>query len=242
MKTKLAYRNIKKYIILINKRFDQEICNSIVNKTLRHLLKANQFIVFIVIIYSHFLNLLALVFYRKHFFNLKGQEANRLRNSLAPLSWAILKIDNFVGVVSSLHIYGDEKINKIKQKNESNLTFFPFVVIGSGPSGMATAAKIAKKFPGEVAIIERGDFFEVSKTKHPGAEFYNKWDKGGINSTFYKERISFSSGNCVGGGSEINSGLFHKPDPDFLKRWTEEFNIKNLTMCSLKPFLNEVNT
>ena len=243
MKTNKTLKNIKKYIVLINYIFEQEIKNNLLNIILLHILKSNKLVIYIIKIYIIFLDILSLIIYNKHLYNLDLSLANNLRKKIHFIDFLILKIDNFFGVVSSLHIYGHEKLTKIKNvNNKSNQIFFPFIVIGSGPSGSVTASKISKQFPSQVALLERGKFFSISKTKHPGSEFMNKWDKGGINSTFFKERISFASGNCVGGGSEINSGLFHEPDSIFLKKWIKDFKTLDLTMKSLKPFLDEVKT
>ena len=46
--------------------------------------------------------------------------------------------------------------------------------------------------------------------------------------------ISFASGNCLGGGSEINSGLFHEPDEKFFKSWSETYGIVDLTIKSVQ--------
>ena len=40
-----------------------------------------------------------------------------------------------------------------------------------------------------------------------------------VNTTLLSKMISFASGSCLGGGSEINSGLYHAPDEAFLKTW-----------------------
>ena len=40
-------------------------------------------------------------------------------------------------------------------------------------------------------------------------------------------KIQYASANCFGGGSEINSGLYHEPDEDFLNEWSQRVNTKN---------------
>ena len=52
--------------------------------------------------------------------------------------------------------------------------------------------------------------------------------------------ISFASGNCLGGGSEINSGLFHEPDEKFLKSWSDTYGTRDLNIKNIEPFLKEV--
>ena len=82
-------------------------------------------------------------------------------------------------------------------------------------------------------VIEKGDFHEVFKLKHPGNEFIYKWKHGGIAGTIGKAQIKYASAECFGGGSEINSGLFHEPDKKFVIKFKKKFNIKNLNYDDL---------
>src|SRR5205823_3667788 len=40
---------------------------------------------------------------------------------------------------------------------------------------------------------------------------------------------------CVGGGSEINSGLYHRTPPDVLERWRKDFQVAGLNESDLTP-------
>ena len=108
-------------------------------------------------------------------------------------------IDNLIHVIISTHEFGRENIDRIKSlENNSpildNDDYFEFLVIGSGPAGSVTAAKISEQYPGKVALLERGQHFSIPENKHPGEEFSKKWKNGGILSTFGPEVISFASG------------------------------------------------
>lgn len=50
-------------------------------------------------------------------------------------------------------------------------------------------------------------------------------------------QISFASGECLGGGSEINSGLFHKPNIPSLPG---PITTLGLSILTLKFFLVEL--
>ena len=52
--------------------------------------------------------------------------------------------------------------------------------------------------------------------------------------------ISFSAGNCLGGGSEINSGLFHYPTREFINKWQNDFNVKDLNHDRLIQNFDEI--
>ena len=67
-------------------------------------------------------------------------------------------------------------------------------------------------------LIEKGYEYTIPKSKHSGDEFLKKWKNSGIASSIGNINLQYSSGSCFGGGSEINSGLFHKLDQDFFKK------------------------
>lgn len=116
----------------------------------------------------------------------------------------------------------DEKIFKksihYNKKNEQD--FHENIIIGSGPSGSITGYKLSKAGY-DTLIIEKGNHYTIPKFKHPFSEFQKKWKYTGISGAIGKYDFQYASGECVGGGSEINSGLYHKLDETFMK------NLKN---------------
>jgi len=105
------------------------------------------------------------------------------------------------------------------------------LVIGSGPSGSITALELQKNNK-DVLIIETGEYFNIPKIKHPFQEFLNKWKFSALSSSI-GQIIQYSSGSCFGGGSEINSGLYHKPDFKFIKKI-----YKNITKKEFNSTIN----
>ena len=145
-------------------------------------------------------------------------------------------------IIISFHQYGSEKIEKLNlnekvtEENEN----FKFVVIGSGPSGSVVSNELNKNFNGEVLVIEKGDYYDLPSTKHPGDEFKKKWYRGGLNSTYFPEMVAYSSGSCMGGGSEINSGLYHEPDEIFLNNWRDEFLTDSITLAENQAYIEKI--
>ena len=125
------------------------------------------------------------------------------------------------------------KEEKFKKKFVEN------VVIGSGPSGSITALKLKEKNK-DTLIIEKGNFYKNFKYKHPGKEFLTKWEFGGLSSSMGNSEIKYASAECFGGGSEINSGLYHEPDKNFVKNLIKNYNIKNLKYKDLIKNLRNI--
>src|SRR5262249_22676277 len=48
-------------------------------------------------------------------------------------------------------------------------------------------------------------------------------------------KVAYVEGRCVGGGSEINSGLYHRTPADILEAWRREFQVDGLTETDLRP-------
>jgi choline dehydrogenase-like flavoprotein len=48
-------------------------------------------------------------------------------------------------------------------------------------------------------------------------------------------RVAYVEGRCVGGGSEVNSGLYHRTPPEVLDEWRARFRIDELGEDDLRP-------
>ena len=100
---------------------------------------------------------------------------------------------------------------------------FDFVVIGSGPGG-ATVAKELQKAGFKTIIIETGCSFRNESIKSFSyQEILNKYKNGGITATFGNSNIAYAEGSTLGGGSEINSGFYHRIPAEILTSWKNKF-------------------
>jgi hypothetical protein len=93
------------------------------------------------------------------------------------------------------------------------------VVVGSGPGGAITAWKLLKA-GFEVVLVERGDnYINESINSYSSTEMKYKYNNGGLTLTFGKTNINYVEGNCLGGGSEVNSGLYHRLPNNIYEKW-----------------------
>ena len=94
-------------------------------------------------------------------------------------------------------------------------------VIGSGPGGAITAAVLAESGR-EVLLIEEGGRLSQGEFAPFGIdEMRAAYRKRGMTAALGAPPINYVEGRCLGGGSEINSGLYHRPPTAALRRWKE---------------------
>ena len=119
-------------------------------------------------------------------------------------------------------------------------------VIGSGPGGTITAAILAERGR-DVALLEEGGVFGQRQYVPFGAEEMQvAYRRSAMTTSFGRCPVSYAEARCLGGGAEINSGLYHRPPATMLRRWGEDEdallaacadNEKQLppTFCQVQP-------
>jgi choline dehydrogenase-like flavoprotein len=107
-------------------------------------------------------------------------------------------------------------------------------VIGSGPGGAVTAATLAAAGR-EVLLIEEGqDLAQDSCTPFSFAEMKQKYRAGGITAAFGKPGVAYAEGSCVGGGSEVNSGLYHRTPAEVIDQWARKYEVEFFSPDSME--------
>lgn len=102
------------------------------------------------------------------------------------------------------------------------------LVVGSGPGGSITACLLAEAGR-EVIMLEEGPYLALeSCVSFSRQEMEQKYRNGGLTVALGKTKIAYVEGRCVGGGSEVNSGLYHRTPPEILETWRKEFKMDGL--------------
>ena len=235
---------LDRYIVFIIDENNLEKNQILIDKSNIHFNELDLLVKVAVHFYLLVLNGLSRIIFFRKLTNLNDSKILKLKGFLFLFNFFINKIDQILFVIASIHAFGKEEINLINNREtskENHNKHYRFIVLGSGPSGSVTALELEKKYPGQVLLIERGNHHSVPQSKHPGDEFIKKWYRGGINSTYFPSMVAYTSGACYGGGSEINSGLYHEPDREFLQSWTKEFRTKYLTTEIMEPYIKKVS-
>jgi choline dehydrogenase-like flavoprotein len=116
---------------------------------------------------------------------------------------------------------------------------YDVLVVGTGPGGAVTARALAEA-GARVLAVEEGVWTE------PGAvapfsmeQMRRQYRNAGLTVAFGRPSVAYTEGMGVGGGSEVNSGLYHRPSRQLLDGWSREWRIEGLTADDLRP-LSEV--
>ncbi|NWH09392.1 MAG: GMC family oxidoreductase [Alphaproteobacteria bacterium] len=108
-------------------------------------------------------------------------------------------------------------------------------VIGSGPGGAVTATLCAEAGH-NVLMIEEGPHLPLDSAAHfSHQEMLQKYRGGGVGLALGRAMIAYVEGRCVGGGSEVNRGLYHRTPGVILERWRREFAAEGLMPEALAP-------
>jgi choline dehydrogenase-like flavoprotein len=67
-----------------------------------------------------------------------------------------------------------------------------------------------------------------SSVPFSSSEMIEKYRNGGTTIAMGKPRVAYVEGRCLGGGSEINSGLYHRTPDEVLDHWGREYGVADL--------------
>ncbi len=108
-------------------------------------------------------------------------------------------------------------------------------VVGSGPGGTITACLLAEAGR-DVLLIEAGPYLQLeSCTPFSREEMLQKYRNGGQTVALGRNKIAYVEGCCVGGGSEINSGLYHRTPPEIMEQWRKKFQVDAFSEDEMRP-------
>jgi choline dehydrogenase-like flavoprotein len=114
------------------------------------------------------------------------------------------------------------------------------VVVGSGPGGAVTARVLAENGL-QVLILEEGGRFEVDAFDPYSVEqMRHQYRNGGLTVALGSPPLAYAEGCALGGGSEVNSGLYHRPTSELLRAWSSANDVEGLDLASLEPWQRQV--
>lgn len=117
---------------------------------------------------------------------------------------------------------------------------YDFAVIGSGPGGSVFARAAAAR-GARVLVLEEGPWVAPGEVPaYTRAQMRRQYRNQGLTVAMGRPPVAYTEARCVGGGSEVNSGLYHPPGAELLRRWSASHQIDDLTADSLAPHVAAV--
>ncbi|HWC00732.1 MAG TPA: GMC family oxidoreductase N-terminal domain-containing protein, partial [Bryobacteraceae bacterium] len=100
------------------------------------------------------------------------------------------------------------------------------LVIGSGPGGSITAGLLAEAGRDVILVEEGRSTGERPPEPFSLDEMVQRYRHRGLNPAFGSPKVVFVEACCLGGGSEINSGLYHRTPEDVLENWRRGYGLQ----------------
>lgn len=114
------------------------------------------------------------------------------------------------------------------------------LVIGSGAGGAPTAALLAEDGV-DVTIVEEGAFVRQGEVvPFSLAQMDRQYRAGGVTAALGFPSVAYTEGCCVGGGTEVNSGLYRRPPADVLERWRTVHGVDGIDTAGIEAICAEV--
>jgi len=114
------------------------------------------------------------------------------------------------------------------------------LVIGSGAGGATTAAVLAEAGRG-VTVVEEGAWVAPDAVEPFSLEEMRvKYRHHGPSAALGSPPVAFAEGRCVGGSTEINSGLWHRLPDELAEEWQQTYAIDEFSPSALAPYAERV--
>lgn len=114
------------------------------------------------------------------------------------------------------------------------------LIIGSGAGGAVTAWMLADAGR-EVTIVEEGPWIDPDALEPFSLEeMVAKYRHGGLSAALGTPGIAYAEGRCVGGSTEINSGLYHRLPADLAEEWRLDYQIEEFRPDELDRYAETI--
>ena len=211
--------------------------NKIISRIYNHQLKAPDFLRFGI-------KVLAILFYlvtnvRNIIWKIGiSNQILQSRNSRIQLLTNMIRFHDSLYEIANVN----EKISPVNRKPsypKKNINY-DFLIIGSGPGGAVYASKLQKAGL-KICMIESGILdLENNYDSFSYSEMLHKYKYGGINATLGNANIAYVEGQVIGGGSSVNSGLYHRAPTEILNKWETEFGLIDSNSEALNKHLVDI--
>jgi choline dehydrogenase-like flavoprotein len=109
------------------------------------------------------------------------------------------------------------------------------LVVGSGAGGATTARTRAAAGVPTLVLEEGPDVPAGAVPQFSQEQMRRQYRNRGQLVALGLPPVAYAEGRCVGGSTEVNSGLYHAPTPQLLAGWTAGWDVRGLTPDLVMP-------
>ncbi len=114
------------------------------------------------------------------------------------------------------------------------------LVVGSGAGGATTAAMLAEAGR-DVLVLEEGPWVEPDAVEPFSLqEMAVKYRHHGSSAALGNPPVAYAEGRCVGGSTEVNSGLWHRVPEELAEQWRMTYDIDGFDAAVLDRYASLV--
>ena len=114
------------------------------------------------------------------------------------------------------------------------------VIIGSGAGGAVTAATLARAGR-DVTVVEEGPWVDPDALEPFSLdEMVAKYRHQGGSAALGAPLVAYAEGRCIGGSTEINSGLWHRLPAALAEEWRHRHAIEEFTPDVLDAYADRI--
>jgi choline dehydrogenase-like flavoprotein len=116
------------------------------------------------------------------------------------------------------------------------------LIIGSGAGGAVTAARLAAAGR-TVIVVEEGPWIDPDAIEPFSLdEMVAKYRHHGLAAALGNPAIAYAEGRCVGGSTEINSGLYHRLPDHLADEWQTTYAIDDFSPQVLNRYADQIES
>ena len=103
------------------------------------------------------------------------------------------------------------------------------------------AASMLARAGKQVLILEEGPYVDPTEFDlYSRQELEQKYRNGGVSLALGSPKVTYTEARCVGGGSEVNAGLFYRAPAEIFERWSRDYGVRDLSAETMAPHFEAI--